>query len=174
MARISNFLIALWRWILGGLLFSIAVNLGSNRLQGNVTIDPTAILLVQRFGTWMAVGFGILLLLTGISWILKRRQEKQARLHQVFSLFEPVQKLTPEDLYFQMLEPGQSSRLDRRTFYPTYFPREAVEYDHISEPNPGQSYSEDDLTHSLREGKGFVLIGQPYDGKSRTIYQTIK
>jgi hypothetical protein len=86
----------------------------------------------------------------------------------------PVEDLRPEDLRFQPVEPGEDADRRRRPFYSFYVPRKAVERPSGRNPAPPRSFDEGDLAERLRAGEGFVLLGQPLDGKSRALYEVLK
>lgn len=52
--------------------------------------------------------------------------------------------------------------------------RKAAPHPSVAEHGPDVEWTEDTLAQHLREGRGFILIGQPLDGKSRTLYEILK
>lgn len=80
--------------------------------------------------------------------------------------------LRPGDLGFQVVEGNESPDWRRRPFYHAYVPRAMS-----VKPPPGQaivSFDEEDLARKLASCEGFVLLGQPLDGKSRTTHEVLK
>jgi tetratricopeptide (TPR) repeat protein len=96
--------------------------------------------------------------------------ERSYRRHEAlssFALLKPVEKLTPEDFGFQVMRPGDRPDTYKRPFYRTYISRSASEVSDV------KVYTDAELVEVLREGKGLVLLGQPLDGKSRTLYEIV-
>jgi DNA-binding HxlR family transcriptional regulator len=122
--------------------------------------------------SWIALPPLIVIALLLLAWSDKRLYEARGN----FALLKSVNKLTPEDLDFQVLEPGEHPAQDKRPFYESkYIPRKAVPYDQRTSTTPDPPYDEEALAQSLREGrKGFLLIGPPTDGKTRTLYEVVK
>jgi hypothetical protein len=86
-----------------------------------------------------------------------------------------ARELQPEDLDFQVMTLGETLPQDRRPFYEgIYISRTAVPYDRRTDRDPRPRYNEVALRESLRENKGFVLLGPPLDGKSRTLYEIVQ
>ncbi len=127
----------------------------------------------RRLDTYILPGLFIVLALAGVTiWV--RRECRSQRIRAEFALFKPAEKLCPDDLNFQSLSPGEQPDLQQRPFYQTYLPRKAVPHDLVFTQDPHPIYNEEALVQSLKDGIGFVLLGQPLDGKSRTVYEIIR
>ena len=73
-----------------------------------------------------------------------------------------------------MVRPGEPVPQDQRPFYESvYIPRIAIPYHERAKEDPQSKYEEVELIRSLEEGRGFVLLGPPLDGKSRTLYELV-
>jgi tetratricopeptide (TPR) repeat protein len=101
-----------------------------------------------------------------LSFLVRQSHHRHEALKS-FALFKPIEKLSPEDCGFQVLQLGERPDTGKRPFYSTYLTRSA------SEEGSNRAYTEAELAEALREGKGFVLLGQPLDGKSRTLYEIV-
>lgn len=89
-----------------------------------------------------------------------------------FSFVKPVADLRPEDFGYLVAKPEDKVRPDRRPFYKTYVPRHAAL---TPDSETGNTfYEEETLATQVRAGTGFVLLGPPLSGKSRTLYETVK
>lgn len=125
---------------------------------------------------------GILLLIAALTYlllgVLRFFSQRAFRRHEArggFDLIESASKLPPEYLGFQVTRPGEPVPLDRRPFYESvYVHRIAVPYHERAEEDPEPKYEEAQLARFLKEGRGFVLLGPPLDGKSRTLYEILK
>ncbi len=136
---------------------------------------------------WAIAGLVVALLLAGWRWRANERAAKveansrsfvadQARredLRQQIALCKPAEHLQPEDLGFQRLWPDQEADPRFRPFYPDYVPRRMVPFDEVAESRTGASYDEATLREALAAGRGFVLLGPPTMGKSRTLYEVV-
>jgi hypothetical protein len=127
--------------------------------------------LVTTYATWIVLPSLIVMALLLLAWSDKRLHEARSN----FALLKSVKKLSPEDLNFQVLEPGEHPAQDMRPFHRArYIPRKTVPYDQRALTNPHPQYEEKALTEFLRKGRGFLLIGPPTDGKTRTLYEVVK
>ncbi|WP_197500409.1 tetratricopeptide repeat protein [Caballeronia udeis] len=123
-------------------------------------------------GTIVAV-----LMLGMLSWVA-RNHSLSYRIEQEFVLFKTSEELKPEDFKFCVIGTGKrvlNPRTQHRPYFPNiYIQRQAVSYqDRFREP-PEQIYSELELAAKLEDGVSFLLIGQPTDGKTRTLFQIAK
>lgn len=91
---------------------------------------------------------------------------------QKFSFVKPVEDLRPEDFGYLVAKPEDKVRPDRRPFYETYVSRQAASAPDFETDNA--SYEEETLATQVRAGTGFVLLGPPLSGKSRTLYEIVK
>jgi hypothetical protein len=115
--------------------------------------------------------------LTIWSWISENRRQ-EARLEsgrrQRFAVAKAIEELEPSDFGFQVVRHGDRPDPRYRPYYDEYISREAVPYDQIGLKEPTSVYDEDAIKDALREGKGFVLLGQPLDGKTRMLYEVVR
>lgn len=147
--------------LLGTCVSGLAFESGSCSLQHDVLRS------LATYGPWALFAFLFLLALT----LDARRDYLDHRASQQFSLVKPAELLEPEDFGFERAPAGASIGPGRRPFYATYVPRKAR-----AEPpaDPlARSYDEDALAEELRSGASFVLLGQPLDGKSRTLFEVL-
>lgn len=103
--------------------------------------------------------------------LIARRDYLRHGALQQFAMVKPAESLKPEDLDFEMTTPGGSVSLGRRPFYEAYVSRQAT-----TVPPDGPTadrYDKAALAEELRSGRGFILLGQPLDGKSRTLYDIL-
>ncbi len=130
---------------------------------------------------WPGLAMGVIALV-GITiwskWDWDRNEEETRRKSFLdnFKLLKPIEDVSPEDLGFQKLEPGaRASEHNGRPFYAgCYLPRQAVSYEGIARQEPRPSYTEEGLAQALTHRTNLLLVGPPLDGKSHTLYQTIK
>jgi len=134
-----------------------------------------------NYGIWVGL---VLLMLAALTFLARRdqriyqdREQSQQRLkaaRKKFKLLKPSSQLLPEDLGYQRREPGQPVSQERRPFFETYIPRLAIRYEQRTEVDTQPLYGENALARLLQEGRGFVLLGPPLDGKSRTLFEIVK
>jgi hypothetical protein len=174
-------------------VFAIIVGAVTNRLFGPVTDEVWAFLRIHL----ALITFGLLGLagLTLWSWMDKQRQkqqektrklwiqkqreyqersEEEQRLRQYFALFKPASELCPEDLGVQRCTFGESINPRYRPLYSTYVHRRAVAYDDLADQDGHDIVDEIHIAQELSRGRGFVLLGRPLDGKTRTLYEIVR
>lgn len=119
------------------------------------------------YGPWaLVITLGVL-----VATLVARRDHLRHGALQQFALMKPAESLEPGDLGFEAATPGESIGPGRRPYYEAYVSRSAT-----TEPPDGPNssvYDEAALAEELRSSRGFVLLGQPLDGKSRTLYQVL-
>jgi tetratricopeptide (TPR) repeat protein len=132
------------------------------------------------------VGLGLLFLLTVVLAKITRRrcavQEEIARQHRLqgeFRVFKPATELLPEDLDFRIPTLGDPRKLLNRPYDPEYIPRRLIPRDSHTSSASASSYTEQTLREALREQgatakTGFVLLGQPTEGKTRTLFEIVR
>lgn len=112
-----------------------------------------------------------LLLLTVLTLVARRDHLRHEALRK-FSFVKLVADLRPEDFGYLVAKPEDKVRPDRRPFYETYIARHAAPAPDSETGNA--SYEEETLATQVSAGTGFVLLGPPLSGKSRTLYETVK
>ncbi len=175
-----------WLWV-ALLLGGVALPLMSDCLRGLILGQGCApwrpaLSFMSAYGLWVGLILLALALLTFLARQDDRRyqtceedREQSREARKRFDLLKPTKDLRPEDLGFQVLEAGEPLIQDRRPFYEfAYVSRVAVPYERRADRNPQPRFEEEALVRSLREGKGFVLLGPPLDGKSRTLFDVVK
>jgi len=132
---------------------------------------------VDTYYLWIALLLFVLIVLNLTTWQQFLRHEAS----ESFGLLKPANELQPEDLGFRVVGAGEEAELEEhpalslRPFHESaYVDRLAIPYEQRTVANPATYYDEDDLVDCLREGKGFVLIGHPEEGKTRTLYEVVK
>jgi tetratricopeptide (TPR) repeat protein len=112
------------------------------------------------------------LLLSVLAMLYVWCSHKQAALRSEFGLLVECEKLKPEDLAFEVVAPKtEPANLSMRPYVSgVYIRRVAIAYEDRFQKAP-RTYDERELQTILEEGYGFVLIGQPTDGKSRTLFE---
>jgi tetratricopeptide (TPR) repeat protein len=181
------------RWFWGAVVVTIILGAANNLLFAPIRDEVSVFLRVHR--PLISLSLLMMGVLTLWSWIDKRgkqreeetqrqykekererheQAERERQLSQNFALFKPAQELRPEDLGFRMLRRGAVPDPRYRPHYEVYIPRKAAPYDGISLADYQQTYDENKLAQSLEQGRGFVLVGQPLSGKSRTLYETVR
>lgn len=116
-------------------------------------------------------------LLCFFSWRSYRSKLNKDHLHmllQEFDLITSSDSLKPEDLGFITLEIGKQPRPGKRPHYAPYVPRVAVLYGMRRQVEAASCWTEDALANGLLKGIGFLLIGEPTAGKSRTLLEIIR
>ncbi len=169
------------KWLWGAIVLALGLGLIVNGVFAWLEIArmpllPKALSLLRAYALWELIVIAALLLATlWAGWACRKR-----RLSDYFALCKLAKKLHPRNLEFAEAQPikaqgldlGKEGRLCHRPFYPTYIPRRASDY------RPGAKashsiYTEETLRQVLRDGDSFVLLGQPLEGKSRTLYQVV-
>jgi tetratricopeptide (TPR) repeat protein len=159
MKRVWPLVAFLW----GAVVIGIAVNLVST---------PIGALLQDRRN--LVVAGAALLLLGVLSGFLFRHWRHQ-QLADEFSLFTPSERLSPEDVGFQVVAPGVPVAGSRRPYHPeAYIPRVAVPYAERHAPESRTALDEAALVERLERGDSFLLIGRPTEGKTRTLFEVAK
>jgi hypothetical protein len=151
--------------LVAGILLGVLGNCAYDALSSEgctLTLNPRNLLRPSILGIILA------LLLLGILRLVAGRSYRRHEAPKSFALLKRADELRPEDLGFQMLRPGEPSDPHKRPFYPLYIPRSA------SEENRGSTYTEAELVEELQAGRNLLLLGQPLDGKSRTIYEIVR
>lgn len=122
---------------------------------------------LTNHGPWALLVMSGLLVAT----LVARRDYLRHEALRQFALVRYTESLQPEDLGFEFASSDGSIRPGRRPFYKAYVPRTAAA--ESPDGSNGDLYSESALAEELHSGKGFILLGQPLDGKSRTLYQIL-
>jgi len=156
-------------------------------LLGNYTYDE----LTEPKGSSLELSFGHLLrptslgiiilfialtyLLLGMLRLVTQRSHRRQEARGSFDSIEFASNLPAEYLGFQVISPGESASLDRRRLYESvYVKRTTVPYYERAEERRQTEYDEAQLVRFLEDGHGFVLLGPPLDGKSRTLYEILR
>ena len=111
--------------------------------------------------------------ITLLAWYAYREQHER-NLKAEFALFTTSELLKPEDVGFKSCAPGDEVPGNIRPYYTTYIPRTAIRYDERHHDKPSRTYRERDLVAELAEGTILLLIGNPTDGKTRTLYEVVR
>ena len=174
------------KWPLGVAFATTVVGVAGNIVTDAAQKDPvtSAREFVAATWHWLVPLYAILAPLTLWSWLDDRRmrpirlaeqqnQERRGRVAEAL-LAKPAHLLTPEDLGFQVIQRGHvSDSLQPRPYYAVYIERVAIPH-HTAARHDVGPWRTPDLVATLRCGDGFVLIGQPTEGKTRTLYQVVK
>lgn len=150
-------LICVWGTFIAGL----GINLVSDAF-GSSFID-----FAKQHPLWISAGFAILVVVT---W----QAEKDHRFTEAakhFPPFKEAKELLPNHLDFQEWKPGETVKPSKRPYNKTYIARRAVPLD--ADPDIELGYEEPALRRLLREGRGFVFVGQPGAGKTRTLFSLL-
>lgn len=104
------------------------------------------------------------------------RYLRSAPLEDEFGLYVESEALQPAHLGFTVLALGADpTDLTKRPFIPdTYVPRSSVLYEERNLAFPTRSFDEREMLTLLEDGSGFLLVGQPTEGKSRTIFELVR
>jgi tetratricopeptide (TPR) repeat protein len=162
-------------WFWGAIVLTLGLGILTNLLFGAIRPEVAAIIRVAAppFGVFLAVMAG----LTAWSWTSEKRR-KAARLdsdrRQRFAVAKAVEDLEPADFGFQVVQQGDRPDPRYRPYYDEYISREAVPYDQVGQTEHLSAYDEAAMSDALRQGKGFVLLGQPLDGKTRMLYEVVR
>ena len=107
-----------------------------------------------------------------LAWYFLRAQ-RERELKTEFALFKSSAALIPEDLGFKTCKPGEHVPGNIRPYYSTYIPRTAIRYEERHHDKP-RVYREHQLIEELAEGTSLLLIGNPTEGKTRTLYELVR
>ncbi len=132
---------------------------------------------VDTYYLWIAL---FLFALAGLN-LISRQSYLRHQASESFGLLKPANEIQPEDLGFRVVGAEEEMELEEhpalslRPYYDsTYVNRLTIPYEQRAVTRPATYYDEDDLADCLHEGKGFVLIGHPEEGKTRTLYEVVK
>ena len=170
------------KWIASAVFLALLISLLANYMTGGV--DPSRLKAATEFmaahrtlAVRVLVGSLTLFVLARAGYVWR---EKDLCLRLAFDIYRPAHKLRLEELGFRLSHPQGPNRSEthreERPFFGTYFPRKAVE---DSEPTDTDAdavheYPEDELGRLLRNGRGFLLCGPPYSGKTITLLQILR
>ena len=159
-----------------GMLWPLAQGCFLGVIRGEGCKWQPVLAFVDIYYPWIVL---FLLALGGIT-LLARQYYRRDQASGSFDLLKPASKLHPKDLGFRVVKPDGDAELEEhpalnlRPFYEsTYVNRLAVLYEERAVAKPETYYDEDDLVDYLHKGKGFILIGRPEDGKTRTLYEIV-
>src|SRR5215211_1553172 len=181
MSRLYGLLSSLWGKILSG-TFSLLMGVLGSYVYDELSKPKGSSLKLNLGDLLRPSSLGIILLFAALTYLLlgllrffTQRAHRRHEARGSFDLIESASKLSPGYLDFQVTSPGEPVPLDRRPFYESvYVHRIAVPYRERPEENPHTEYEEAQLARFLKEGGGFVLLGPPLDGRSRTLYEILK
>lgn len=170
MWRLHHLLGPLWAFLVsvlvGGILLGVAGNCAYDALSPEgcrLTLESA-----EELPKVAVLGIASTFLLVGGLRLAAARSHRRHEARKAFDLIKPVEDLSPEDMGFQQLRPGEQVDTHRRPLHDGgYVGRRAIE------EGSGATYTEHALVAELRTGKGFVLLGQPLDGKTRTLYEVL-
>src|SRR5216683_5575119 len=171
MRRLHTFFLWLWRVVVLAVLLGVAINwlFGPPR--------PEVVAFFQAHWRGLSLAFLVLGGVTLLSWrdhTRHDRSERERRLRAHFALCKPASAVRPEDLGFYVSLQCGGLDSQARPHYAAYIPRQAVRYDQLSAKASQHLYAETDLMDDLQQNISFVLLGQPMEGKTRTLYEIIR
>jgi tetratricopeptide (TPR) repeat protein len=163
------------RWFWGAVVLTLGLGILTNLLFGDIRPEIGTLLRATALpaGVLLAAMAG----LTAWAWVSERRRlesTRQSTLRQHFAVVKPIPNLQPSDFGFQVVQQGDSPDPRYRPYYDEYIPRKAVLYDQVGVAGHSSVYDENAIKDALRQGKGFVLLGQPLDGKTRMLYEVVR
>ncbi|MBI3795961.1 MAG: tetratricopeptide repeat protein [Deltaproteobacteria bacterium] len=147
-------------WSMG--VIGIIVNLLSTRIENQENF-------LGLYAPWISVGALTLAGATLWAWFDYRHRQASS----YFDILKEATKLCSDD-FFPPVRRRREKDLTYRPYHQIYIPRKAIPYDHISEAHPPYVYGEQELVQSLQRGEGFLLIGQPLEGKTRTLFTVVQ
>lgn len=116
----------------------------------------------------------ILLTTAFVALLVAARTVQRARQHrEEFDLFVPSERLRPEHLRFQVVRRNdRKNNLSKRIYVEnTYISRTIIPYSERGMTEPPGARSELQLVSLLQQGKSFLLVGRPTEGKTRTLLE---
>ncbi|MEI2769070.1 MAG: tetratricopeptide repeat protein [Nitrosomonas sp.] len=152
----KNFLIFFWGVIVTGIILSL-------------TSDPAKTLLSDSVNFALALFFTTL---AGLFCFDRFKKLNRQELEHEYKLIKKTKDLKPKDLNFKELEPRETLKDSERPYFKIYINREATPYE-ASEAKK-IFYTENDLAELLKQGSNILLIGNPTEGKTRTVFEVIK
>lgn len=153
----------IWTVVIAG----IVVNLISSRAD---------IFVAKGAGrAYLPVSAGVLALLlvfTALVWGLQRTRTSRGQ----FALFKKTSDLVPQDLGFvEVVASGNGIEKGHRPYVEgIYIKRNAVPYQERHSESPTRVFAESDVAAILAVGGRVLLVGQPTEGKTRTLFETAK
>ncbi|MBI2303537.1 MAG: tetratricopeptide repeat protein [Chloroflexi bacterium] len=162
------------KWVWATVLVAAGIGILVNRLFASLL--PEVDLFLHRY--WWALVLAVVFLAlvslwSGLSWRDKENQDRRRTWQEEFDLFKTTEKLVPRDLRFQVVQGDEPPDRQYRPYHPVYVKRRAVPFELRGQTTAIPIYDEDRLRSELCQGKSFILVGQPTDGKSRTLYEVV-
>ena len=94
---------------------------------------------------------------------------------QEFDLYCATEHLKPEDVGFKVVAAGEQSPDTRRPYVlHAYLRRTAIPYAERHRAAPSPIYEEEDMVALLEAGQSLLLVGQPTEGKTRTLFEIVR
>jgi tetratricopeptide (TPR) repeat protein len=150
-------------WLWTAIIIALLVNLVSAYLMQDDVLRWWL-----PYSRWILAALLLLLVARIAAGVRYRRHEKRT----AFALLTEAPKLRPEVLNFQPVRWGRRRNLNQRPYHQFYVPRRVTDYE--SRLGASQTvYDETHLVQMLRDGKGFLLVGPPEDGKTRTLFSVV-
>lgn len=119
----------------------------------------------------IAIFLFLIILLALFSFSRIKTLNKQ-EIEREYRLIKKTKDLKPKDLGFIEMEPGEILKSTERPYFKTYIQREAIPYETNSAPS--RTYNEQDLSHMLEKGDNILLVGNPTEGKTRTLFEVMR
>jgi hypothetical protein len=124
--------------------------------------------------TWGVPGSVLLVILVALT-LWSRASVREHRLREQFVLAKEATRVSPEDFGFvrrQLADPVEPG--DRPFYEQIYIPRKLARIAPDGLPPPGPPLEEDPIVNYLHSGQSVLLIGRPYDGKTRTMFEVLR
>lgn len=138
---------------------------------------PKIIEFLRIHSSWIIGIFAVLLIVTIWTWFEQKEQQKLKKEGldlKEFYLIKFVQELCPEDLNFRVKKNGEIVDLICRPYNDTYIPRKAIIHTTTDYLDSQCTFTEAELISLLKKGTGIIFLGQPLEGKSRTVFEILK
>ncbi|MBI1731005.1 tetratricopeptide repeat protein [Candidatus Acetothermia bacterium] len=168
-------LFAVTNVINAALLLSVIVDFfGINLLQsGSFGLHPSIVDFFNKNQLECILGTAFWLGLTLLSFISNGIKKRSDLIESEVELYKPSGELKPEDLGFKAVDVGNNPDPSWRSYYQKYIPRSFSRFSPDGIASGSERINEHELSDGLQNADSFIILGQPYEGKSRTLYEII-
>lgn len=140
----------------------------------HLSIAPWGWEYIYQYGVWVGLITAGMVILTGAAAHSYNVTDMKRRLLREFLLFKPSNELLPEDFGYQQLNLGEEPNPRYRPYHQIYIQRNFASHDDIAEDSDRTIYTEDEVRLELSKGRDILLLGQPLQGKTRSLYEILK
>jgi tetratricopeptide (TPR) repeat protein len=167
------------KWFWGVALVGVATSLSATALDkilfgSNLYITQWGWVYIYHYGVWIGLITTCFVALTLAAVRSHRERDVEKRRFKEFLRCKPTSELLPADFGYQSLNLGEEPNPHYRPYHQIYIQRSFTSHDGITEDTNPTVYTEDEVRQALSKGRDVLLLGQPLEGKTRTLYEILK